>query len=82
VKSAREEDPSLTYLQAARLVENFIYDAAAFHAFLGRFWNKCVFPYFNNLSTEQERDLIKLSNNFRDIVDPEHYVPLYFDDER
>jgi hypothetical protein len=78
----REEDPSLTYIEATRSVEDFRQNAAAFHLFLGRLWNKNILPHFNTLSTDQQRSIIRLTNDFRDIVDPEHYVPVYFDDER
>jgi hypothetical protein len=41
-------------------------------------WNLYISPHFNSLDKSHQIHITKLLNDFRDIIDPEHFVPLFF----
>jgi len=78
VKGAQEEEPWISRNKAIQRVMEFQNNRAAFHLFLADLFNACIFPRFISLSRDEQIFYINLLNDFRDIVDPEGYVPLYF----
>jgi hypothetical protein len=73
-----EDDKTLSRSDALEKLEKNIHEDAAFHLFLVNFSENYIYPYFPNLSREQQIEIANLLNDFRDIVDPEHFVPFYF----
>jgi hypothetical protein len=54
-------------------------DCAGFHAFLATIYNEYISPTIWNLPKKRQIEIHSMLNDFRDIVDPEGYIPLFFD---
>ena len=73
-----EEERGITHAEAHRRVMAVQNDAAAFHLFLADLYNTYILSAFPRLDRITQIYFLDLLNNFRDIVDPEGYIPLYF----
>ncbi|MBC7498441.1 hypothetical protein H7170_02245 [Candidatus Gracilibacteria bacterium] len=78
IRDAMEEDPELTSIEAAYFVDDFIEQNARMHISLARLWNDTILPYYDDLDRIKQLSITQLLNDFRDILDPEHFIPLFF----
>lgn len=78
ILNTMEEDPELTHDEARDFVDDFIEQNARIHIFLAYLWNNNVCPYYANLTKIEQAHITHFLNDFRDIIDPEWYIPIFF----
>jgi hypothetical protein len=73
------KEEELSYTEAISAFEEMKKSCAAFHIFLVELYNTYIYPKIWKFSEEKQREIRSLLNDFRDIVDPEWFIPLFFD---
>ena len=77
--SVAAKDNEITRYEASIIVDTKIEDNARFHLFLAYLWNNAIEPHFTKITKPERQVITNLMNIVRDIIDPEHLVPLVFD---
>lgn len=72
------EEEDISYEEAE---ESFLAnqrEVACLYFYIWGLYNEYILPKINTLTKKQKNELFSLLNDFRDIVDPEWFMPMYF----
>lgn len=75
-----EEYTDLTYEEAVENTSETQRFRASLHYFVQNLYKSTIFPRINSLPPEEKKKIFSLLNDFADINDPEHFVPISFHD--
>jgi hypothetical protein len=72
------QEGDISYVEANDSFSANQREIAGLYFYLGGIYNEYILPKMTDLPKEAKNELFSLLNDFRDIVDPEGYMPMYF----